>query len=123
MLITQAKLKGLLSRSMLPRSRSSNAATGPQSDGKTPIDRGYKYADVLRKYADTLDTLLTPDEEGRRDWNAIKSPDMGGCHSIRIGIEQKVLKRLQMYSRSGNESTGEATSRAIQFGQKGIKVR
>ena len=123
MLITQAKLKGVLFGSMLSRSRSSNAATGSQSNAKTPIDRGYKYADVLRKYADTLDTLLTPDEQGRRDWDAIKSPDMGGCHSIRVGIEQKILKRLQKYSRSGNESTGEATSQAIQFGQKGIEVR
>ena len=99
------------------------AAVGTKSNLRTPIDRGYKYAGVLREYAESLDTLLTLNEEGRHDWDAIKSPDVGGCPGIRIGIEENILKHLQKSNRSDNESTGEATSQAIQFGKKGIEVR
>ena len=123
-LIIRAKLKGVLFHSLLSRSRPSGSqeAVESQSSAQTPIDRGYRYADVLREYAESLHTLTTPIQGNHLDWNIIKSPTAGGCHSIRVGIEQKALKHLRKFGKSGNESTGEATSRAIQLGEKGIEV-
>lgn len=81
------------------------------------LDPAYQKASSLRNYAEMLDTLLVPKENGNLDWNAVKSPEFGGCTTVRVGFEQ-VYKSMK----PNHKHAGKATTDALTLARKGVGV-
>ncbi|KAI0742067.1 hypothetical protein C8Q80DRAFT_1110850 [Daedaleopsis nitida] len=87
----------------------------PSVDMSDALDPAYHKASSLRNYAEMLDTLLVAKENGRLDWNAVKSPEFGGCTTVRVGFEQ-VYKSIK----PNHKHAGKATTDALTLARKGV---
>lgn len=64
-----------------------------------------------------LDALLTPGDDGRLNWNEIRSHQAGGCIAAKVGFDEvyKSIKPNHKYAR-------QATSTALSLSRKGFQV-